>query len=70
MCFVGTEGRMVRGTRSEGGWSKICPSGVPTLPSAISLIPLWLSPMNRPPRAAREKKRGTRATPPQKRGGM
>ena len=32
--------------------------------SAISLIPLCLSPMNRSPRAARKKMRGTRATPP------
>ena len=54
----------------RGGCDKIWSQGVTKPYSSISLIPLWLSPVNRPARAAREKKRGTRATPPKKRGGM
>ena len=37
--------------------------------SSISLIPLWLSPLNRPTRFRRGRKAGTRATPPKKAGG-
>ena len=44
----------------------IRPKGVTTNYFLISLIPLWLSPVNRPHRAEREKKAGTRAPPPKK----
>ena len=70
LLFHATEGRMVFATRSEGGCGKIPAQGVANLHSAICLILLWLSPVNRPPRAEREKKRGTRATPPKSGGGM
>ena len=48
----------------------IRPKDVTTHYFLISLIPLWLSPVNRPRRAEREKKAGTRARPPKKVGGM
>ena len=48
----------------------IRPKGVTTNYFLISLIPLWLSPVNRPHRAEREKKAGTRAPPPKKSGGV
>ena len=35
----------------------------------MCLIPLWLSPLNRPARFGRGRKAGTRATPPKKQGG-
>ena len=62
---------MLNGTPSEGGGVfqeslKRCSQPL----SAIFLIPLWLSPVNRPACVERGKKAGTRATPPQKRGGM
>ena len=37
--------------------------------SSICLIPLWLSPVNRPARFRCGRKAGTRATPPQKKSG-
>ena len=55
---------MVNGTRSEGGCSKNYSRGIPQPLSPISLIPLWLSPVNRPARFRRGRKAGTRATPP------
>ena len=54
----------------RGGCDKIWSQGVTKLHSSICLIPLWLSPVNRPSRFGRGRKAGTRATPPQKRGGM
>ena len=54
----------------RGGCDKIWSQAVTTLYSDISLIPLCLSPMNRPPRAARGKKEGDESDPPKKRGGM
>ena len=39
-------------------------TGVTQPHSSISLIPLWLSPVNRPARFRRGRKAGTRATPP------
>ena len=62
---------MFNGTPSEGGGcSRICASGVRQLYATIFLIPLWLSPVNRPARFGRGRKAGTRAPPPKKRGGM
>ena len=56
---------MVFATRSEGGGcGRIPAQGVAKLLSAICLIPLWLSPLNRPARFRRGRKAGTRATPP------
>ena len=60
-----TEGRWYGGTRSEGGVYRIPGLGVPQPHSSISLIPLWLSPLNRPLRFRRGRKAGTRAPPPQ-----
>ena len=48
----------------RGGCSKNHSKDVPQPLSFISLIPLCLSAVNRPPRVGREKKRGARATPP------
>ena len=65
MCFVGTNDRMVFWYRVRGGGcTKLYGLGVPHPHSSIFFIPLWLSAVNRPRRAEREKKRGTRATPP------
>ena len=52
------------GTPSEGGCSKNHSRDAPQPLSTISLIPLWLSTVNRPARVERGKKAGTRATPP------
>ena len=68
MIFCATGDRMGFATRSEGGCGKIPAQGVATPHSFILLILLWLSPVNRPPRAEREKKRRTRATPPKSGG--
>ena len=59
MVFLGTVGRMVFGTRSEGGCTRISGLGVPQPHSSISFITLWLSPFNRPLRFGRGKKAGT-----------
>ena len=64
-----TGGRMHFVTRSEGGCHTIRPKGVTTHYCLISLIRLWLSPVNRPARAERGKKAGTRAPPQKKTGG-
>ena len=53
----------------RGVWDKISAQGGTIPPSAISLIPLSLSPVNRTARAERGKKGRTRATPPPKLGG-
>ena len=60
---------MVFAARSEGGVrhdsdNKVRQSRVPL----YALIPLWLSPLNRPPRFRRGRKAGTRATPPKSGG--
>ena len=54
-----------------GGCTRISGLGVPQLLSAISIIPLWLSPVNRPLHAsdAGIKERGRERPPPQKSGG-
>ena len=57
-------------TRSEGGWNTIFGLGLPQPHSSICLIPLWLSPVNRPAMSHEKKKAGTRATPPQKNRGV
>ena len=44
--------------------------GVPQPHSSISLIPLWLSAVNRPARFRTREKGGDESDPPQKRGGM
>ena len=54
----------------RGVWDKISAQGETIPPSAISLIPLSLSPVNRTARAERGKKGRTRATPPQSWGGQ
>ena len=69
VVFIATGGRMVFATRSEGGvWQnfrlKVWRSRFPS----ISLIPLWLSHVNRPARFRRGRKAGTRATPPKSGG--
>ena len=64
VVFHATEGRMVFATRSEGGCGRIPAQGVAKPLSAICLIPLWLSAVNRPARFRRGRKAGTRATPP------
>ena len=46
------------------GGSKNHSRDAPQPPSPIYLIPLWLSPVNRPARVERGKKAGTRAPPP------
>ena len=62
---------MVFAARSEGGvYGMIRTTNAAKPRSSISLIPLWLSPLNRPPRFRRGRKAGTRATPPKSRGGM
>ena len=68
MVFLGTGGRMVFGTRSEGGCTRISGLGIPQPHSSISLIPLWLSHVNRPARFGRGRKVETRATPPKSGG--
>ena len=66
MVFHAAGGRMVFAAGLEGGgYGTIRPRDAAKPLSFISLIPLWLSLVNRPPRAEREKKAGTRATPPQ-----
>ena len=53
-------------------WNTLRGGGVPRITQEmfhnrfthISLIPLWLSPVNRTARVERGKKAGTRATPP------
>ena len=61
---------MVFATRSEGGGcGKIPAQGVANLHSAICLILLWLSPVNRPPPVPNGRKRGGRERPPPKVGG-
>ena len=55
-------------TRSEGGCDIIRARGAAKLHSSICLIPLWLSPLNRPSRFGRGRKRG-RERPPPKAGG-
>ena len=68
--FRGTEGRMVNGTRSEGGCSRISGLGLPQLHSSTYLIPLWLAILKRPYRVPGAACRaGTRAPPPPKQGG-
>ena len=52
-----------------GGWNTIFGLGLPQPHSSICLIPLWLSPVNRPAMSHEKKKVGTRATPPKKTGG-
>ena len=57
--------------RSGGGYGMVKTSNAAKPLSSIYLIPLWLSPVNRPPRSRRGRKAGTRATPPPpNRGGM
>ena len=53
----------------RGGWNTIFGLGLPQPHSSICLIPLWLSPVNRPAMSHEKKKAGTRATPPQKKPG-
>ena len=53
----------------RGGCNTIFGLGLPQPHSSICLIPLWLSPLNRPSRFGRGRKTGTRAPPPN-RGGM
>ena len=59
-------GMVLRAQR--GGCTRISGLGLPQPHSAICLIPLWLSHLNRPARYERGKKAGTRAPPP-KQGG-
>ena len=59
---------LVRAQR--GGCTRISGLGIPQPHSSISLIPLWLSHVNRPARFGRGRKVETRATPPKKRGVM
>ena len=54
----------------RGGCDKIWSQGVTKPHSSICLIPLWLSPVNRPARFRRGEKGGNESDPPQKRGGM
>ena len=61
---------MLFATGLEGGCCSFRMIGIAQRISHISLIPLWLSHVNRPARAEREKKRGTRATPLKSGGGM
>ena len=68
MVLSVTEGRMGFVTGLQGGCHIILTEGVTTPYCLISLILPWLSPVNRPRRAERQKKRGTRATPPKKWG--
>ena len=53
----------------RGGWNTIFGLGLPQPPSSICLIPLWLSPVNRPAMSHEKKKAGTRDPPPKKPGG-
>ena len=61
-CRSGPHGfcRTLRG----GGYGMIRTRNAAKPLSFISLIPLWLSTLNRPPRFRRGRKAGTRATPP------
>ena len=52
----------------RGGYGTIRTRNAAKPLSSISLIPLWLSPVNRPSRFRRERKAGTRATPPKSGG--
>ena len=45
-------------TRSEGGWNTIFGLSLPQPHSSICLIPLWLSPVNRPAMSHEKKKAG------------
>ena len=54
----------------RGGWNTIFGLGLPQPPSSICLIPLWLSPVNRPAMSHEKKKAGTRAPPPKKNRGV
>ena len=60
----GTNDRMLNGTPSEGGVFQESLKRCSQPLSAIFLIPLWLSPVNRPARFRRGRKAGTRAPPP------
>ena len=66
LLVLGAACILVRAQR--GGCTRISGLGVPQPHSSISLIPLWLSAVNRPARFGRGRKAETRATP-QKRGG-
>ena len=59
---------MVFAARSEGGYGMIRTTNAAKPRPSISLIPLWLSHLNRPPRFRRGRKAGTRATPPKSGG--
>ena len=61
----GTNDRMLNGTPSEGGVFQESLKRCSQPLSAIFLIPLWLSPVNRPARVERGRKAGTRAPPPE-----
>ena len=68
VVFLATKDRMVFATGLEGG-GRIPAQDVAKPLSAICLISLWLSFMNRPSRFGRGRTAGTRATPPKKPGG-
>ena len=69
MVFGVPKDRMGSPQGFRGVWDKISVRGGTKLYSSISLISLWLSPVNRPP-VPNGKKRGGRERPPKKVGGM
>ena len=64
VVFIATGGRWYHATRSEGGCGRIPTQDGAKPLSFISLIPLWLSPLNRPAMSHEKKKAVTRAPPP------
>ena len=64
MVFNAAGGRWYHAAGLEGGYGTIRTRNAAKPLSSISLIPLWLSPLNRPARFGRGRKAGTRATPP------
>ena len=67
--FHAPKDRMVFAPRSEGGWGTIPAQGGATPHSAICLILLWLSFVNRTPLCRTGEKEGDESDPPPKWGG-